>query len=283
MGQLRKLYTRVEDSTGVAVGSAAVSLLRVGAEVTRDATGGGINQVGVRHPGALVTSDICYVIRNGSVISDLTVTLADPSWTYDSGNGDWYMEFVSSGGTYTPTAGDRLVLTGLATGHFVNAYDNDSRGGTATTAAITAGSDGVISKWVDAQDVDIKVVSGGVTTYITDLAIEGRNYVSVDEFGATGDNSTDDTNAIQAAIDYVISQNGGVVFFPPGLYRIKSGPLRVTIGNSTSAEQITLLGSGKHESRLLQEASGTENLLEIDGWRSAARSFKISDLGFSPA
>ena len=41
--------------------------------------------------------------------------------------------------------------------------------------------------------------------------------VSVKNFGALGDGSTDDATAIQACFDYVLA-NGGVAYFPPGEY-----------------------------------------------------------------
>jgi len=46
-----------------------------------------------------------------------------------------------------------------------------------------------------------------------------RDTVSVKDFGAVGDGVTDDTAAIQAAIDYAFALNGADVFFPAGNYR----------------------------------------------------------------
>jgi hypothetical protein len=46
--------------------------------------------------------------------------------------------------------------------------------------------------------------------------------VSVLDFGATGDGTTNDSVAIQAAIDAVNSNGGGTVLFPAGTYRCRS-------------------------------------------------------------
>lgn len=55
---------------------------------------------------------------------------------------------------------------------------------------------------------------------------------------AVGDNSTDDTTAIQCYIDYMhATYNGGIVHFSPGTYKISSGGLVVPSG-------IWLVGSG---------------------------------------
>lgn len=43
---------------------------------------------------------------------------------------------------------------------------------------------------------------------------------SVKDFGATGDGTTDDRKAIQAAIDDVAGHGGGVVYFPVGIYSV---------------------------------------------------------------
>jgi Pectate lyase superfamily protein len=47
-----------------------------------------------------------------------------------------------------------------------------------------------------------------------------RENVSVKDYGALGDGVADDTAAIQAAINAVITPNGGGLFFPTGTYKI---------------------------------------------------------------
>lgn len=43
---------------------------------------------------------------------------------------------------------------------------------------------------------------------------------NVKEFGAKGDGVTDDTHAIQSALDYVMGHGGGTLYFPNGRYRL---------------------------------------------------------------
>jgi hypothetical protein len=49
---------------------------------------------------------------------------------------------------------------------------------------------------------------------------QNTEVTSVKHFGATGDGTTDDTIAIQAAIDAYMLSNGGSLFFPYGQYRV---------------------------------------------------------------
>jgi hypothetical protein len=44
--------------------------------------------------------------------------------------------------------------------------------------------------------------------------------VNVKEYGAAGNGMTDDYYAIQSAIQAINHRGGGIMFFPPGVYRI---------------------------------------------------------------
>ncbi len=58
-----------------------------------------------------------------------------------------------------------------------------------------------------------------------DVATKLMEFVSVKDFGAVGDGVTDDTSAIQAAIDYVQSIGGGTVIMPEGDYSLAASTL----------------------------------------------------------
>ncbi len=62
-------------------------------------------------------------------------------------------------------------------------------------------------------------------------------YINVFEKGAVGDGNTDDTAAIQAALDYIT--DGGTVYFPSGIYKVTKN-LVVRSGN------ITICGNNKN-------------------------------------
>jgi hypothetical protein len=79
-----------------------------------------------------------------------------------------------------------------------------------------------------------------------------NDVINVKDWGAKGDGVTDDTSAIQAAIDYCISRGGGRVFFPCGNYRnIRNRPFVIGTNNSNQANNgVELIGSG-YESTII--------------------------------
>jgi len=103
-------------------------------------------------------------------------------------------------------------------------YDKDDEKG---TAGQILSSTGTALDWIDPP-------TGG----------NGIVTANVKDFGAVGDDSTDDTTAIQNAINSLVGGavgKGGIVYLPPGIYRI-SAPL--TFGSN--AYSVTLKGSSTH-------------------------------------
>lgn len=60
------------------------------------------------------------------------------------------------------------------------------------------------------------------------------------DFSAVGDGIADDTAAIQAAVDWTIG-NRGIIFFPPGTYKIISP---ILFGTNLGSNSIIVIGSG---------------------------------------
>lgn len=81
-------------------------------------------------------------------------------------------------------------------------------------------------------DTFVTVTANGVGAVARTQRDKNGEHVSVKDFGAKGDGSTDDTAAIKAAITYVAGKEGGVVFLPTGSYRTSSTieiPAKVTL------------------------------------------------------
>ena len=81
--------------------------------------------------------------------------------------------------------------------------------------------------------------TGAVARTVQDKA---RESVSVKDFGAKGDGVTDDTTAIQAAINYTIIV-GGALYFPAGTYKITSA---LTVDTGVYTKGIILYGDGRN-------------------------------------
>ena len=100
------------------------------------------------------------------------------------------------------------------------------------------------------EEVFGEVVPGFVTDPDGRLVIaQGLGVTDVQTYGAKGDGTTDDTLAIQAAIDAAKEAGGGTIYFPPGTYRVEGGDdphsgSGLTWALNISGDNILLKGAG---------------------------------------
>lgn len=93
------------------------------------------------------------------------------------------------------------------------------------------------------------VIAEGSTEPRT-LAERFGDTINVKDFGAVGDGVTDDTAAIQAAIDFVHGLGGGQLLFPAGTYKVSAAPL-------TLRDKVQLIGAGSQCTTLDFSAQST--------------------------
>ncbi|WP_219642063.1 right-handed parallel beta-helix repeat-containing protein [Cohnella sp. CFH 77786] len=96
--------------------------------------------------------------------------------------------------------------------------------------------------------------------------------VSVKSYGAKGDGKSDDTAAIQAAVNKVGKSGGGVVFFPNGVYKVSDSIV-------VSHDRVTLEGqSWGAELRMVKHP---KRIIVIEGsWDNTVKNLKLT-LGLS--
>lgn len=109
----------------------------------------------------------------------------------------------------------------------------------------------------DADEIAYQLAS---TTPERTVGDKLRETVSVKDFGATGDGTTDDTAAIRAAVDYA-NVAGGTVYFPAGTYLVGSAP------GIQVHSYVHLLGSGSGASVIRTNGNLTAPMFNTVGSR----------------
>lgn len=116
----------------------------------------------------------------------------------------------------------------------------------------------LLDLWVtNAGAKDFKVDIGGVATTLQEaFSVVGAAFINVksEAYGAVGDGTTNDTAAIQAALDAASAASGGTVFFPKGTYK--------TTAALTVAANVSLQGIGPAAS-IIALAHGSANVLTL--------------------
>ena len=92
-------------------------------------------------------------------------------------------------------------------------------------------------------------------------------------YGAVGDGATDDTAAIQAAIDFVSGTNGGTVYFPAGNYKTSA---TITVASAGTR----IVGSGRNSTSILANFRGGA-VIEVTASRCEIADLAVSSLSGS--
>lgn len=257
MAQLGRLIQTVIDTIGNAVSGQSVTVYRRGAHANGSSSGTTPLTITVNNPGRIVAGDT-VIIDGGST-----------SYSVDSVT-DTTVVVSGFAGTLAVTDDQRITPTNSKPTLYVDAFAGESISNPLTTTAT-----GLASCWLPPGFVDVILSGSGITTtVIPDVLVVGQgDRVNVQWFGAVGDGSTDDTAAIQAAIDYASNRDLKVVYLPPGRYVASQLELKT---------EVDLIGAGVHTSSsrtdthgvFIDQKSGTNLDLIVTDTSLAATGFQ---------
>ena len=162
------------------------------------------------------------------------------------------IQFLTSGGR----SSDNCVVSNC------NLYDDQSTATQDYGVQATTGTHYVNNCTFSGNDVSETDNSGGIL--IKSHVAKAIASVNVKDFGATGDGSTDDTNAIQDAINYASNNKMQTIFFPDGHY--KYSVLRTYYDGTDNAGFNSTLSDG----RLLFRGTGRMAISDLSNYDGTA-------------
>jgi len=134
-------------------------------------------------------------------------------------------------------AGTTVSVSGNVSGNYILGNGSQLTG-------ITASLSGNISS------ANVTYAASYANAITRTQAVKNTDVISVKDFGATGNGTTDDTAAIQAAINYAVATRNIGIYIPAGKYKLTSA-LSVNGGSGTQVLNIDVYGDG-HATQLLQ-------------------------------
>jgi hypothetical protein len=153
-----------------------------------------------------------------------------------------------------------------------------------TTIAMGTPGSGTVTDDSVAVNAGIKssklsYLQGGAGSISRTVQSKFQDIISVKDFGAKGDGTTDDTNAVQSAFGY-ISSVGGTLWFPAGNYLITGSGVTLDLSAIIDNQNIhvQICGSGSGATQIFYNGSGTALTIKGGAPSSLNTYFKMEDL-----
>lgn len=197
------------------------------------------------------TPQAVYTTSSGSIAHTNPIVL-DSSGRIPSGGEIWLTDAVAY----------KFVLKTSA-GITLGTYDNVTGNSSGIYAAFAASSGSSL----------VGFIQSGTGAIATTVQAKLRQTVSVKDFGAVGDAVTDDTAAIQAAINYVAGlDRGGQVYYPSGRYLVTSSILVQNSNVNQSGDGVfsSLIVTNSNINTMVIGSNPIESLAGVD----------VTDIGF---
>ena len=133
----------------------------------------------------------------------------------------------------------------------------------------------------------IGYTQGGAGTVATTVQSKLRETVSVKDFGAKGDGTTDDATSFVAALTYLRGlTSGGTLYIPPGVYAVSTVAFQWATGGSNIT--LNIQGAGQRATILKKLGATTSAVLDLtvsalnNGVYSAFSDFGVQGNGSCP-
>jgi hypothetical protein len=159
-------------------------------------------------------------------------------------------DFTLSGSVITFTSPIPVGIQNVYTKSGLSVAVGSPSAGSVTDQTVAAGAGISSSK--------LSFLQGGSGAIKRTVQDRLRETISVKDFGAKGDGTTDDTACIQNAINYAVSV-GGVLKFPAGNYLVTGSGLKLDQSGVTDSDlkHVSIQGAGWGASQIYYTGSGT--------------------------
>lgn len=228
---------------------------------------------------ATVTGSLTVATGNGNndstTITSNKITITDPFGLTSTGLAMSGSNSAARGQIFVNIAGMRVQTTGTSGKLFLGTIGDSS----AITIDSTGNSGVGKGAGINAKlDVNGNAIISGSLTVTGAIRSKTNDVYNVKDYGAVGDGTTNDTNAILLAISASQANGNGTVYFPDGTFKITGS---LTLPANPQCD-IALVGDGSNVSVIKQTANvnAVEFNMETNGANDQQYQVAIRDLGF---